>query len=383
MVEIHDKKECSGCGTCAAVCPKKCIEMLEDKEGFLYPKVNINKCVKCDMCDKVCPFKNTYPTKVYKVYGFNSIDEMNRLRSSSGGFFSVIAGLIIAEKGIVFGVGMTADCRESCYYVAEDMDGLKKLIGSKYIQVEAGKMFEHVKEQLETGRKVLYSGTPCAVNGLRRFLGNDYENLICVDVVCHGVPSKKIWMKHLEYVEKEKKIVNVSFRYKKDGWQNFSMGYICQDQGKILVSKDRDFYMIMFLNNYSLRPSCYACRVKGNNTADITMGDFWGGEDVIPDLYDGKGSSLVILRSEKGQKIFEAVKAAGKYKEVSYPDAVRHNTPEFKSVAKPKRRKEFYDDLNKVSYEKIIEKYCSIPFSVKLKDTIKSALRKKGISGGN
>ena len=140
--------------------------------------------------------------------------------------------------------------------------------------------------------------------------------------------------------------------------------------------------MIMFLNNYSLRPSCYECRVKGNNTADITMGDFWGGEDVIPDLYDGKGSSLVILRSEKGQKIFEAVKAAGKYKEVSYPDAVRHNTPEFKSVAKPKRRKEFYDDLNKVSYEKIIEKYCSIPFSVKLKDTIKSALRKKGISGG-
>ena len=149
MVEIHDKKECSGCGACAAVCPKKCIEMLEDKEGFLYPKVNINKCVKCDMCDKVCPFKNTYPTKVYKVYGFNSIDEMNRLRSSSGGFFSVIARLIIAEKGIVFGVGMTADCRESCYYVAEDMDGLKKLIGSKWKQERCLSMLRNSWKQEE------------------------------------------------------------------------------------------------------------------------------------------------------------------------------------------------------------------------------------------
>lgn len=377
MIEIQNKENCCGCGACVSICPKECIKMQEDSEGFLYPIVDKDKCIKCNICEKVCPFLSVNKTKVYKTYGFNSRNEIGRMLSSSGGFFSILAENVISCGGIVFGVGLTKDCKASCYYTAEDFDELECLKGSKYLQVNTEHVFKKVKMNLEKGRKVLFSGTPCIINGLKMFLRCSYENLICMDVICHGVPSKKLWIKHLKYIEDKNniKIISINFRYKYEAWKNFCIGYnTYQNLGNIVIPKNEDPYMVMFLDNYSLRPSCFSCKVKGNNMADITAGDFWGIENICPELNDGKGSSLIILRTEKGQEIFESLKEAGRYVEVCYKDAVKYNIPEFKSVEKPKKREKFYKDLDKKSYERIIHKYCGEPVLIKIKNKIKKSV---------
>lgn len=282
---------------------------------------------------------------------YAAINKNNEIRekSSSGGVFSLLA----QQFDVVYGVAMTDDC-----YGAEviRVEGdLSPLRGSKYLQAKVRDSFKRVKEDLLAGRKVLFSGTGCQINGLRMFLGKDYETLYCVDVICHGVPSLMLWREYAKYQERKYgKLKSVNFRCKEDGGRDFGMKL-----NQVYISKDKDSFMRMFLRDYSLRPSCYECHAKYYKRADLTIADFWGIENVVPEMNDGKGVSLVITRTEKGQALFDCAKIELEWKEVRYEDAVRYNPSEYRSVIRPVERNVFFTDLNQLSFEEMEKKYAA------------------------
>lgn len=276
-------------------------------------------------------------------------NEKIRERSSSGGIFSAIA----KKFDVVYGVSMTEDC-----YAAEMVrveGNIAPLRGSKYFQAKVGDAFKRVKEDLLMGKTVLFSGTGCQINGLRMFLGKDYDRLTCVDVICHGTPSPKLWREYVKYQEKGNgKLESVNFRCKDNSWSDFGI-----KENQLYISKEDDSFMRMFLRNYCLRPACYECHAKYYKMADITIADFWGVENVAPDMNDGRGTSLVISRTEKGQKIFDSIKDELKWKEVTYEDGVKGNPAEYSSAIRPKLRNEFFFDLRMLSFEEMEKKYAA------------------------
>lgn len=301
------------------------------------------------------------------IYNNNEIRE----NSSSGGIFSALAD----KFDVVYGVAMTNDC-----YGAEiiRVEGdISPLRGSKYFQAKVGDTFKQVKKDLEDGRKVLFSGTGCQINGLTMLLGKEYPNLFLLDIICHGTPSPKLWREYAKYQEKKHgKLESVNFRCKDDSWIDFGI-----KENQIYISKDTDPFMCMFLRNYCLRPACYDCHAKHYKKSDMTIADFWGIENVAPEMNDGRGTSLVITRTEKGQELFDSIKSELKWKEVSYEDGVKGNPSEYSSVARPQQRNSFFTDLEKLPFEEMEKKYAadikvSFPRKVvrKIKRTIKKIL---------
>lgn len=310
------------------------------------------------------------------VYAAYAKDETIRTNSSSGGIFSLLAEEILYKDGIVYGVALSHDCKSAEFIRVDDMSDLFKLRGSKYLQARVGSTYEQVKEDLESGLNVLFSGVGCQINGLRVFLNKSYENLFCVDVICHGVPSPALWRKYVEYMEKQNKaeLVSVNFRCKDDSWQDFGMKELDKNQKQVYISKDKDPFMQMFLRNYCLRPSCYECVAKDLKLSDITIADFWGIEKVAPDMGDGKGTSLVIIRNEIGTKIFDGISKKLVYREVTYEDAVSGNPSEYKSVIRPKERDVFFRNMNTLEFSVLQKKYVtsiSDSFAKRIKKKIK------------
>ena len=290
---------------------------------------------------------------------------------------------------------MSNDCYSAEFTRVTDVAGLIWLRGSKYLQAKVGNTYEQVKDDLLAGKFVLFSGTGCQVNGLKNFLGKEYDKLLCVDVICHGTPSPALWKKYAEYQEKKNsgKLKGINFRCKDDSWMDFGMKEvlvdILQGEGKQLyISKDKDPYMQMFLRDYCLRPSCYACVAKKAKMADLTIADFWGIDNVAPEMNDGNGTSLILVRTDKGMKAFETVSSKLKLKEVTYEDGVRSNPAEYKSCRRPTQRDTFFEDMDAMEFEELEKKYAS-PIKVtfksrvkrKIKNTIKSALRVIGGGG--
>ena len=279
----------------------------------------------------------------YAAYYDNEI----RMRSSSGGVFSLIA----SHFDVVYGVALSADCY-NCEFVRSEND-LSAVRGSKYLQARVGDTFKNVKSDLIAGKKVLFSGTGCQVNGLSLFLGKEYPNLFLLDVICHGVPSPKLWKKYVIYQEKKYgKVESVNFRCKDDSWKNFGMR-----ENKLYIPRTQDPFMVFFLGNLSLRPSCYMCHAKSYRKADMTIGDFWGIEKTAPEMDDGRGTSIIITRTEKGQELFDSVKSDMKWKEVAYEEGVRHNVSEYSSVDKPEIREQFFRNVNSMSFRRLCNKY--------------------------
>lgn len=331
-------------------------------------------------------------TEQLKVYACYNTDKDVRLSSSSGAVFSLLAEYILERHGVVYGVKMSDDCYSAKFTRVVDCLELVKLRGSKYLQAKVGNTHKQLREDLVTGRLVLFSGTGCQVNGLKSFLGKDYDNLLCVDVICHGAPSPALWAEYAKYQEQKNggKLTSVNFRCKDDSWTDFGMNEILsnipkEELKKLYISKDNDPYMMMFLRDYCLRPSCYECVAKKVKKADLTIADFWGINDVAPEMNDGNGTSLVLLRTEKGRKIFEAISNNLKLKEVPYEDGVRSNPAEYKSCARPLQRDMFFDDMHHISFEELEKKYAEprkVPFMSrvkrKIKNTIKTILRTIG-----
>lgn len=323
--------------------------------------------------------------KTYAAYYDNEI----RLSSSSGGIFSLIA----SSFDVIYGVAMGKDCYTAEFIRVEG--DIAPLRGSKYFQAKVGDAFKEVKKDLLDGKKVLFSGTGCQINGLSSFLGKEYPNLFLLDIICHGVPSPKLWREYVEYQEKKYgKLEAVNFRCKDDSWQDFGMkekvegdSKVNAEENQLYISKDVDSFMRMFLRNHCLRPSCYDCHAKFYKKSDMTIADFWGIESVAPEMNDGKGTSLVITRTDKGQELFEVIKRELTWKEVSYEDAVRGNPSEYSSVARPATRDTFFTDLDTLSFEEMEKKYAAdIKVSIlrKAKNKTKKSIKKivKILSGG-
>lgn len=314
---------------------------------------------------------------ILNTYAAYAKDKKLRLLSSSGAIFSLLAEQILLKNGIVYGVAMSKDCRYAEFMRIDNQNDLSKLRGSKYIQAKIGNTYKQVKSDLNSGLYVLFSGTGCQINGLKLFLGEKYEKLYCVDVICHGVPSPKLWKKYVEYVEEEEKatLINVNFRCKKYGWSDFGIKRIDGNHKTVYISKDKDPYMLMFLRDYSLRPSCYECKVKKHKLSDLTIADFWGINEILPKMNDGRGISLVIIRSEKGHAFFDSIKENIIHQEVSYEDGIKRNQAEFKSVKRPDSREAFFSDMNSMSFEELKNKY-AIPSKLTLKRKTKLLIKK-------
>lgn len=323
------------------------------------------------------------PIKTYACYLKN--DEV-RMSSSSGAVFSALASYVFSLNGIVYGVSMSEDCYSAEFISVTDKEGLKRLRGSKYLQAKIGNTYKSVKTDLLAGKTVLFTGTGCQINGLKNFLRKDYDNLICVDVICHGVPSPTLWREYVRYQEKKigGKLQYINFRCKGDSWIDSGMKEVVQTipsdaLEKNYISKDVDPYMQMFLRNYCLRPSCYACVAKVIKTSDLTIADFWGIQKVAPDMNDNRGTSLVLIRTEKGNEVFNNVSKTMNLKEVSYEDGVRENTSEYRSVAKPVQRNTFFLDMRNMDFDELAVRYVAsvkISTKTKVKRMIKNILKR-------
>ena len=365
MIKITRREQCCGCSACLHICPKHSISFREDKEGFLYPQVDTATCIDCGLCEKVCPVLNQGEERMpLKVYAAKHADDEIRMKSSSGGIFTLLADQIIDKGGVVFGARFNENW-EAVHDYTETKEGLAPFRGSKYVQSNIGNSYKQVEEFLKTGREVMFTGTPCQVAGLKKFLRKDYENLLAVDFVCHGVPSPMVWRKYLEEeiarqgdagkntVLTSPKVspvlTGVNFRDKSTGWKkysfvlNFSKASADGEQNSVLSLIFTDnAYMNAFLSNLSLRPSCYACPAKaGKSGADITIGDFWGIENVMPNIDDDKGVSLFMLNNRRCKLPYigcEIVSAA-------VEDGIRNNPSYNYPVLVPINRNYFFNCL--------------------------------------
>lgn len=386
MIKITAKEHCSGCSACAAVCPRQCITMQPDEEGFLYPQVDTDACVNCGLCSQVCPVSNRQTCKngTYQgVYAAINPDHTVRAASSSGGVFTLLAQYVLSRDGIVFGAATGPDMK-ICHIGIEDAGQLHRLQGSKYAQSDPSDIFRQVKNHLLAGKLVLYTGTPCQIGGLQAFLGKDYENLLCQDIICHGVPSPAVWARYVRTRQQKAgaAATSVSFRDKASGWYEYGMKMTFEDGSVYQMPARKDSYLRAFTRNLTLRPSCYACAFKGvHRSADFTLADFWGVNKVLPEMYDNKGTSLVFIHSPKGLAVFEALKDQLQLCPADPDAAVLHNSAMHCSAPRPANRDAFWETLQTADFEKTVARFCPLPplhkrLLKKCKAVVKKILRK-------
>lgn len=405
MIEIKDKSKCCGCNACLERCPKQCISMKEDKQGFLYPIVDITSCIDCGLCEKVCPILNRYNTKEpLQVLAAKNKNENQRLQSSSGGAFILLAEHIIKLGGIVFGARFDKNWEvEHCY--TETLEGLSPLMRSKYVQSKIGNTFKQAEKFLKQGRSVMFVGTPCQIAGLKRFLRKEYDNLLAVDFICHGVPSPGIWRKYLEEIKSSPNetvgktsvlsfplksmpvIISINFREKHKGgysWKKYGFEVKVKSSSqtdKNTVLKSNIFYenifMKGFLSNLYLRPSCYKCTTKnGASGSDLTIADFWGIKNYYPEFDDDKGVSLIFVHTNKGKDVLKALSLQMDIIESNLAEATSSNSSYLSSVSIPSKYSLFWkiyfktESLN-VSIEKALTRTMKERIIMKLKKTLK------------
>ena len=299
---------CCGCGACASVCPKDAIEIVADDRGFYKPKV-LESCIQCGACLQVCPVEQPPRGEAPRSF-YACAAEPERVRSSSsGGVFSLLAEAVLSQGGVVFGCGWGEGHLPQPLMV-DTLDALKMLYGSKYAQSQMEGIFPKVRQQLKLGKKVLFSGTPCQVAGLRRFLKKEYENLIAIDFICHGVPSAKVLEKHLKELEQKQKarIQSLTFRDKSKGWKELQLTVAFEDGSFYSQPASQDPYYRAFLCNLSLNKICGDCPFNTlPRSADITLGDFWRVERHHQDFAENAGVSCVTVSTEKGEALFESI----------------------------------------------------------------------------
>lgn len=383
MINIVNKENCSGCHACYNACPKHCISMIADNEGFLYPQVNEEGCIKCGICVKTCPIitpqRKAKSEADIKAYGAYNKNEKIRKCSSSGGIFTLIAEWVINNGGVVFGAAFNDDFSVA-HRAVSNVEGLAQLRGSKYVQSTIGDTYKQAEELLKTGKMVLFTGTPCQIGGLYSYLKRDYDNLITQDIVCHGVPSRKIWEGYRAYHEtKEKsKIQKVSFRNKERSWKSYQMAIDFQNGKKYRQISSGDSYLKSFVSNLCLRPSCYACAFKDKvRESDITLADFWGIQNVMPEMDDDKGTSLVLINSEKGQIVFDSIKESIVSREADINEALKYNSSAIQSVKMPDERNDFIKKVDEQGFDVAAKCYIKKDsISLRLKRKIKSIMRK-------
>ena len=386
MPTLATKEYCTGCTACASACPKGCITMAPDEYGFLCPVIDEDKCVSCGLCEKVCPViappkqSNNAP----RAYAAYSRDEATRLESSSGGVFTELAKAVLQQGGAVFGAAynMKFDVVHIC---VETEDELAKLRGAKYAQSDLHGVFAQIKQKLDAGQRVLFSGTPCQVGGLKAFLRKDYQNLMTVDFVCHSVPSPMAWREYVKYRAEQDNQgtmpATINLRSKQTGWTNYQYSNLfTYEDGHVHTAKSGEsLYMKLFVGGYISRASCVNCQFKGyNRVSDLTIGDFWCIWDIAPEMDDNKGTSVMLVHTTKGAGLLESICDRLVTKPVTLEEASRQNQAMLK-CSKPNERR--CEVLELIRNGRIAECDKWFPHTKetalqKIKKTIKTLLRR-------
>lgn len=411
MIHITDKKNCCGCSACVQRCPKQCIRLEEDTEGFLYPQVDEETCIKCGLCEKVCPILNQADKlSVLEVLAVKNPNDEERMNSSSGGVFLPLAREVINQGGVVFGA-VYDESWEVHHVYAEKIEDVYPMMGSKYLQSKIGNSFKDAERFLKQGREVLFVGSPCQIAGLRTYLRNkQYSNLLAVDFLCHGVPSPGVWRRYLAetyggYDVKEQSrlqatagknsvllsslnatspIGDIKFRDKREsGWKKYRFvvrqkSASKADQNTVLSSDihyDNPF-MRGFLSDIYLRPSCYACKCKnGVNHSDMTIADFWGINQIAPEFDDDKGVGLVLLNTKKGEEYFSRlpmdIMPSNLEKAHYYNGGFNEHTK-----AHPKRDQFFFLIENGKSIKAAVDICLRLPFKQRVVRVVKKIVKK-------
>lgn len=358
MIEIFDKANCTGCSACASICPRGCIKMTEDSEGFLYPAVNEEMCMDCGLCEKVCPMLHKPKQhEILSVYGAKNKSDAVRFTSSSGGMFTLFAENILQQGGVVVGVGLDAKLMAQ-HMLVDNAAELAKLRGSKYVQSKIGNVYNEVRRLLRAGRRVLFSGTPCQVAGLKGYLVQPFDNLVTIDVVCHGVPSPKVYQKYLAELAQEagEPVREVRFRDKEKGWKRGETLFFTEHQ-RFGASKRKETYMRLFLNNVSIRPSCGECAFNNKRSlADITIADYWGVDRQIPDFDDDKGVTLVLVNSKAGAALLEQVKSQTELLVTDFAKGAEYNQAVSRSLPLHPQRAFFFAHLAEHTLKEMVER---------------------------
>lgn len=381
MIRIERKEDCCGCQACAQICPKQCISMDPDEEGFLYPRIDAKQCVQCGLCEKVCPVlrRGEEPEGEPEAYAACSHSEEVRQESSSGGIFSLLAEKVLGMAGVVYGAAMTTVDTVRHIRVSSPEE-LPQLRGSKYVQSDIGDSYLRAREDLMAGRVVLFTGTPCQIEGLRSFLGKDFPNLICMDIVCHGVPSPMVWRSYLQYRQRRagSRAVRAAFRNKRFGWKDFSVVLDFSNGSHYISSFVDDPFMQAYLHDLCLRPSCYECAFKKTNrVSDLTAADFWGISKVCPQMDDDRGTSLVLVHSEKGERVLRELFGDMRYEQVDFTCAIQGNPSMSKPVNRPQGRESFLKELQRESLPEVVRRYVNRKPGVKRR--VKAVLRQLGL----
>ena len=375
MINIVNKVECCGCEACYNVCPKNCIEMKSDEEGFLYPRVNQDTCINCGLCEKVCPIINHVPREKndnQEAYLMQHNDDEICRQSTAGGAFTGIASYVIEKGGIVFGVEMTEDYKVR-HTSAETIEELEKFRNSKYVQSRIGTVFQQVKRELSKGRMVCFSGTPCQVEGLRHFLGKDYENLILVDVVCRAVPSPGVWEKYIQYeVSKRGDFASIRFRDKTLGYQYSTMELKGKD-GKIYRGGiESQPWLRMFFSGMIIRPSCTDCRFRSRyRNSDFTIWDCFPSYRFDKSFDERKGTTRVLVHTEKGKDIVRLIRDKYIFRKIDSNMAVENVLEMVQSPMNHTCKSEFIEDCVASGFEEVLNLYFGDTLKIHIKRLIR------------
>lgn len=352
MIIDNLPKNCTGCGACACACPKDCLKMISNDEGFVYPSIEKEKCIDCGLCDKICPVLNEHKkSDSTKAFAIKNKDDAIRSNSSSGGMFYELASYVINSGGYVCAARYNENFVVE-HYLTNKLDDIKAFQGAKYSQSNSFRCFKDIKNKLDDNELLLFVGTPCQVAGLKAYLKKDYENLILVDMICHGVPSPMVLEKYL--VERQKtdapkeKIVGVNQRSKITGWSNYQYSIIINysNESKYQSIQGLDLFSRGFTSNLFLRKSCEDCTFKGiERYSDITLGDYWGIWNQHPDFDDNKGVSLALIHSIKGDSLFDKIKNKIDVLDVDVEKAIENNPSTINSSAPHQSRNQFFEDI--------------------------------------
>ena len=371
------KKLCNGCGACALRCPKNAIEMLEDSEGFLYPHINKEKCINCGLCEKVCSNFNKSKQKSDAYIAINN-NEKELKNAASGGMFYILAKFVIENKGVVFGVTYDKDLNTIHKY-AETLEDCKQFCGSKYVRSDLKNTYREAEKFLKDGRVVLYTGTACQISGLKSYLGREYDNLILCDILCHANPSSKVFKLYKENLEKKysKKVKDIKFRSKENGWRNQTPIIEFVDEAKI----EENTFFNAFVKEMINRPSCYSCVFASKSRiTDFTIADFWGIEKVKPNLDSIKGVSLLTVNTEKGKNLLNIFKKNTSILEkIDIDIAAKYN--HFSNVAVHKNRNKFFEGIQDGSIDSnniidVMNKYTKVSILRKILRKVKRIVKK-------
>ncbi|MCR4900452.1 MAG: Coenzyme F420 hydrogenase/dehydrogenase, beta subunit C-terminal domain [Treponema sp.] len=364
IIILEDNKLCCGCEVCYNVCPQKAIILKEDINGFVVPQINQLKCIDCKICKDACPVQkrlNGYSpiNDLQLAYAFRNQYNNIVAHSTSGAASYTFAEHILKNNGVVFGVcwGNNFKVEHKAIIKLEDLHLIQ---GSKYVQSSINDCYKQAKEFLKNGQLVYFTGTPCQISGLKSYLKIDYSNLITQDCICHGVPSPGLWRKYLKDTYGSKLPDEIIFRKKKDeiGWEeggNFAVRYGSRWKYEHYV---QNLYFRLFMNNWLLRSSCFLCKFKtGKFESDITCADLWGINDLLPDIKDDRGMSLVLIHTNKGNDLFKEIAKDNFIRSISYEIAIKNNGMAIQSVKTREQQKEFFHDMQTMDFHKAGYKY--------------------------